>query len=225
MSTADEVDFFELDESKSEAAAALCNSSHVALYALATGTSMFIARRRLLAHIADAPEPEYVFYAPSRNSTNQHLLDDQTASSLPGRSAFSHRADYSSSSPAFARRHRIHMHEQPHSSTHHLSQSHDVPNPTVSGESDGSGQSQEPHPNLHETSDLHGAGAGPGSSNTGASATTGTEASVAEFEEHFRAHIRTAAANGPIVAYIRPPTSASPNLPPPPRYREYLNTF
>lgn len=51
------MDSFELEESKAEAAATLCNSSQLALAALASGTSMAQTRRRLMAHIADAPLP------------------------------------------------------------------------------------------------------------------------------------------------------------------------
>lgn len=48
------MDFFDREESKAEAAAALSNSSQVALAALATGSTMAQTRRRLLAHIAGA---------------------------------------------------------------------------------------------------------------------------------------------------------------------------
>jgi hypothetical protein len=47
----------ELEESRSEAASLLRNSSHLALFALGEGISVSGARRKLLCHVAGAPDP------------------------------------------------------------------------------------------------------------------------------------------------------------------------
>jgi hypothetical protein len=47
----------ELEESRSEAASLLRNSSHLALFAVGEGISVSAARRKLLSHVAGAPDP------------------------------------------------------------------------------------------------------------------------------------------------------------------------
>jgi hypothetical protein len=57
----------EQEESRAAAAAALSNSSQLALLALAENVSMFVARRRLVALIAGAKQPPA--YHPGRHGS------------------------------------------------------------------------------------------------------------------------------------------------------------
>lgn len=67
------MDHYEVEESKEEAAKALGDFSHIALMALADGVTPSVVRRRLIAHVAGAPEatqhrpPSSSSDTPSRN--------------------------------------------------------------------------------------------------------------------------------------------------------------
>jgi hypothetical protein len=88
------MDPFELDESKNEAAAALANSSHIALAALATGTSMAQTRRRLLAHVAGVDASAESGAAGGADAPSAGTASGGTPAASRGARGAARRSDY-----------------------------------------------------------------------------------------------------------------------------------
>lgn len=232
MSAHDDADFFEVEESKSEAAAALLNSSQVALYALATGTSMFIARRRFLAHIADAPEPEYISYVPSRVPDIEPISAENQAAAVQSGAG-------SSSLPQMERglnsvnsetRERHHASVSQHPDLYDLQRTEEYGNYNTHVGADSPSQQHEAlsNPLLEHSRGSRVTNSLDDSSNAsaaGSSSEAHTESTTTKLDEHLLARIQSSAASGPIVAYIRPPLSNVPAFPPSQKNRNHRNSL